>query len=66
MYLQFKKYMAVGSCCCNVTESLEIATEYFDKRDAFSFFIVCMPHLDSNIPSHVSLAVAAKLLRTSK
>ena len=25
----------------------------FDKRDAFRFFIVCMPYVDSNIPKSI-------------
>ena len=28
-------------------------TELFDKRDAFPFYINCMPNLDSNMPSKI-------------
>ena len=39
----------------------------FDKRDAFPFFIVRMPHLDSNIPPHIYYgAILSEFLRISR
>lgn len=39
----------------------------FDKRDAFSFFIVRMPDLSGNIPKHVFYgSVSAELLRIAR
>ena len=37
-------------------EKKKIKTRLYDKRDAFSPSIVCMPHLDSNILSNVYYA----------
>ena len=39
----------------------------FDKRDAFPFFIVRMPHLDSNIPPHIYYgSVLSEFLRIAR
>ena len=39
----------------------------FDKRDAFPFFIVRMPHLDSNIPSKIFYSsIYSEILRISR
>ena len=39
----------------------------FDKRDAFPFFIVRMPHKDSNIPSNIFYsAIFSEILRISR
>ena len=36
-----------------MTGNKKFKTQLNDKRDAFLFYIVCMPHLDSNIPSNI-------------
>ena len=39
----------------------------FDKRDAFSFFIVRMPHLSSNIPSNIFYSsIFSEILRIAR
>ena len=39
----------------------------FDKRDAFPFFIVRMPHLDSNIPRNIFYsALMGEFLRVAR
>ena len=39
----------------------------FDKRDAFPFFIVCMPYVDSNIPKTIFYsALAGEFLRIAR
>ena len=39
----------------------------FDKRDSFPFFIVRMPHIDSNIPSNIFYsAIFSEILRIAR
>ena len=39
----------------------------FDKRDAFLFFIVCMPYIDSNIPKSIfDSALVGEFLRIAR
>lgn len=48
-------------------ENIKIKAQLYDKRDTLSFYIICMPHLDSKISSNIYYASAGyEILKFSR
>ena len=56
--LQLKKesILAFEASFIDLYENKEFKAQFYHKKGPFLFSIVCMPHLDNNIPSNICYA----------